>query len=79
MLGLFNMPGGAEWIVILIIALLLFGDRLPKVMRSLGKSMAEFKHGMNDISEQVTAEPKPAIEAAKPAAEPVAPAVQQAH
>jgi sec-independent protein translocase protein TatA len=47
MLGL-NMPGGAEWIVILIIALLLFGDRLPKVMRSLGKSMSEFKRGMNE-------------------------------
>jgi sec-independent protein translocase protein TatA len=58
-----SMPGGAEWIVILIIALLLFGDRLPKVMRSLGKSMSEFKHGMNEPVEEV----KTAVTETKPA------------
>jgi sec-independent protein translocase protein TatA len=70
MLGL-SMPGGAEWVVILIIALLLFGDRLPKVMRSLGKSMAEFKHGMNDVGEAITAEPKalPTANAPQPASQ----------
>ncbi len=53
-----SMPGGSEWIVILIIALLLFGDRLPKVMRSLGKSMSEFKRGMNEpVEEQKPAAP----------------------
>ncbi|HEY2760628.1 MAG TPA: twin-arginine translocase TatA/TatE family subunit [Pirellulales bacterium] len=29
-----------------IIAILLFGDRLPEVMRSLGKGVSEFKKGM---------------------------------
>ena len=51
-----SMPGGAEWIVILVIALLIFGARLPSVMRSLGKSIVEFKKGMRDVEEDVTNE-----------------------
>ena len=58
MLGqLFSMPGGWEWIVILIIALLLFGNRLPSVMRSLGRSISEFKKGMREDVDQPTGTP----------------------
>jgi sec-independent protein translocase protein TatA len=42
------MPGGWEWIVILIVALLLFGKRLPDVARSIGKSLTEFKKGLSE-------------------------------
>jgi sec-independent protein translocase protein TatA len=45
------MPGGWEWIVILLIALLVFGKRLPDVARSVGKSLTEFKKGMNEAKE----------------------------
>lgn len=48
MLGFFNLPGGWEWIAILVALLLLFGSRLPKVMRSMGKSVTEFKKGMQE-------------------------------
>jgi len=43
--------GTTELIIILVILLLLFGSRLPTIMRSLGKSVNEFKRGMNDITE----------------------------
>jgi len=32
-----------------VIAILLFGDRLPEVMRSLGRGMSEFKKGLRGI------------------------------
>ena len=43
-----GMPGGLDWIIILVIMLLLFGNKLPSVMRNLGGSVKEFKKGMED-------------------------------
>jgi sec-independent protein translocase protein TatA len=36
-----------------LIAVMLFGSRLPSVARSLGKSIVEFKKGMSDIEKDV--------------------------
>jgi len=45
MLGL---PRGAEWIVILIIVLLLFGPgRIGKIAGELGKGMKSFRDGLS--------------------------------
>ncbi|MFO7898106.1 MAG: twin-arginine translocase TatA/TatE family subunit [Planctomycetota bacterium] len=49
----FGLPGGTEWIIILIVALLIFGSRLPQVMRSVGKSIQEFKKGLNEAEDEV--------------------------
>ena len=35
-----------------IVAILLFGNRLPSVARSLGQSILEFKRGFNEIEDQ---------------------------
>ena len=35
-----------------IVAILLFGNRLPSVARSLGRSLVEFKKGMNDLEHE---------------------------
>jgi sec-independent protein translocase protein TatA len=35
-------------VVILVVVLLLFGNRLPQLMRSLGRSVVEFKGGLNE-------------------------------
>lgn len=42
-----SLPGGVEWVVIGLVALLLFGKRLPGVARSLGQSLSEFKSGLS--------------------------------
>ncbi len=63
MLFAFGMPGPTEMLIIGAIALLVFGNRLPSVARSLGKSMTEFKKGVagieDDIDAAVTADKKP--------------------
>jgi len=41
------------YLVILIVALVLFGNRLPSVMRSLGRSVVEFKKGVAGVEEEI--------------------------
>ena len=43
-----GMPGPLEMIIIASIILLLFGNRLPGVMRSMGRGIVEFKRGINE-------------------------------
>ncbi len=50
--------GHMELLIIGIVALLLFGNRLPSVMRSLGSGITEFKRGLNDVTDEVRKEIK---------------------
>ena len=50
---MFGIPGGWEWIIVLIIALLIFGKRLPGTMRSIGKGVVEFKKGLKGVKDEV--------------------------
>ena len=46
-----GIPGGWEWIIILVVALLIFGKRLPDIARSVGKSLTAFKKGIHEVEE----------------------------
>ncbi len=44
--------GTVELIIVGVVILLLFGARLPKVMRSLGEGIVEFKRGVQGIEDE---------------------------
>lgn len=52
-----------HWAVILVVAVLLFGNRLPEIARSLGRSVNEFKRGLREVKdnfdEELHKEPPP--------------------
>ncbi len=45
--------GVTEMVIFGIVAVLLFGSRLPSVARSLGKSLVEFKKGMHGVEDEL--------------------------
>ncbi len=47
--GMFNV-GGPEMVAIILLALLLFGPKeLPKIARTIGKAMTEFRRAQNEL------------------------------
>lgn len=60
----FGLPGGTEWIIVGVVALLVFGRRLPDVARSVGKSIVEFKKGIRDVNDDIESQSR--LEAPKP-------------
>jgi sec-independent protein translocase protein TatA len=50
----FGMPGGPEWILILLVVLVLFGaKRLPELARSIGQSMSEFRKAKEEFEHEI--------------------------
>ena len=49
----FGLPYGGEWIIILVVAVLIFGRRLPEIARGIGKSLTEFKKGVKEAQNEV--------------------------
>ena len=45
--------GPTEMVIVAVIAVLLFGKRLPGVARSLGSSIVEFKKGLHDTTAKI--------------------------
>ena len=48
--------GTTELMIVAGVILLLFGNRLPKVMRSLGQGIVEFKRGVQGIEDESVAD-----------------------
>jgi TatA/E family protein of Tat protein translocase len=49
----FFSPSPSEMLLVMIVALLLYGGDLPKVARSWGKTLAEFKRGFSGIQNEI--------------------------
>lgn len=47
----FWTPGPLEIIIIALVALLIFGKRLPEIARNVGKSFNEFKKGIHEAKQ----------------------------
>lgn len=49
-----GMPGTTEMVVILLLAVLLFGaNKIPKLARSSGEAIGEFKKGRKEMEEEL--------------------------
>jgi sec-independent protein translocase protein TatA len=54
---LIGMPGGWEWVIILVVILLLFGgSRLPQLAKALGQSKRAFREGQDEAEEELRLE-----------------------
>ncbi|GIW88022.1 MAG: hypothetical protein KatS3mg108_2346 [Isosphaeraceae bacterium] len=58
--------GPGELMVVMLIAVLLFGKRLPEVGKSLGKGIVEFKKGLRGIDDDEPVRGAPASSAREP-------------
>jgi sec-independent protein translocase protein TatA len=48
------MPGGTEWILIVLAVLILFGGRkIPEFMRGLGKGIREFNDAKENVKKEI--------------------------
>jgi sec-independent protein translocase protein TatA len=51
---LISMPGGSEWILIVLAVLILFGGRkIPEFMRGIGKGIREFNDAKSNVKREI--------------------------
>ncbi|MCZ2223652.1 MAG: twin-arginine translocase TatA/TatE family subunit [Chitinophagales bacterium] len=51
---LIGMPGGSEWIIIVLAILVLFGGKkIPEFMRGIGKGIREFNDAKNNVKKEI--------------------------
>lgn len=50
---IFGLPAPTQLIILLVLAVLLFGQNLPEVARTVGQKLAEFRRGMKHIEDEI--------------------------
>ena len=49
-----SMPGGSEWLLIVLAVLVLFGGRkIPEFMRGIGRVIREFNDAKNNVKKEI--------------------------
>jgi sec-independent protein translocase protein TatA len=49
-----SMPGGTEWILIILAVLILFGGRkIPEFMRGIGRGIREFNDAKSNVKKEI--------------------------
>ena len=49
-----SLPGGWEWLIIILFILIFFGaKRLPEMAKGLGKGIREFKGALSGITDEI--------------------------
>lgn len=54
---LMNLNGWEIPIIVLVILILFGGKKIPEFMKGLGKGINSFKKGLNDLEEDIKADP----------------------
>ena len=51
---LLSMPGGSEWILIILVVLLMFGGKkIPELMRGMGRGIREFNDAKSSVKSEI--------------------------
>jgi sec-independent protein translocase protein TatA len=64
---LISLPGGSEWILIILVVLLMFGGKkIPELMRGVGRGIREFNDAKTNVKNEIEEgmkdkEPKPGV------------------
>ena len=49
-----SMPGGTEWVLIILAVLILFGGRkIPEFMRGIGKGIREYNYAKTKVKNEI--------------------------
>ena len=49
-----SMPGGSEWLLIVLAVLILFGGRkIPEFMRGIGRGIREFNDAKSNVRKEI--------------------------
>ncbi len=51
---LLSLPGGSEWLLVLLAVLLFFGGKkIPELMRGVGRGIREFNDAKNNVKNEI--------------------------
>jgi sec-independent protein translocase protein TatA len=49
-----SLPGGSEWILIILVVLIFFGGKkIPELMRGIGRGIREFNDAKNNVRSEI--------------------------